>query len=189
MEDLVLDYNILKTVHESEGNITQRNISQKIGRSVASVNFALRLLAVKGYIKISGANPRNLRYHLTPRGVVQQSVLAYNFLKRQRALYNEVRNQLLAKLTALSEEGVTSVAIYGWTPFTEAAILFLISEGMRVTALYTKSVDGIGQYNRIPVKLIGEFQADCQVLVLMEPLPVECKPIITIRIEECFPVG
>ncbi|MCX5861884.1 MAG: winged helix-turn-helix transcriptional regulator [Deltaproteobacteria bacterium] len=189
MDDPILEYHILDAVHDNDGSLTQRNISEKISRSVASVNFALRLLAVKGYIKISGANPRNLKYHLTPRGVLQKSVLAYNFLKRQRALYDEVRKQLLAQLTGLSEEGVSSVAIYGWTPFTEAAVLFLISEGINITALYAKSLDGVGRYNKIPVRLIAEFQADCQVLVLMEHLPDECKPKIGTRIEECFPVG
>jgi predicted transcriptional regulator len=68
MEDTVLQYQILEPVHENDGNVTQRHISRKLGRSIASVNFALRLLAVKGYIKISGANLRNIRYHLTPSG-------------------------------------------------------------------------------------------------------------------------
>ena len=48
MEDPILEYQVLDAVHENEGHVTQRHISQKIGRSVASVNFALRLLAVKG---------------------------------------------------------------------------------------------------------------------------------------------
>ena len=54
MDDPVLEYKILEAVHDKEGSVTQRHISEKIGRSVASVNFALRLLAIKGYIKISG---------------------------------------------------------------------------------------------------------------------------------------
>ena len=98
MDDPILEFSILDAVHENHGNVTQRHISQQLGRSVASVNFALRLLAVKGYIKITGANPRNLRYDLTPKGLLQKSILAYNFLKRQNALYVEVRKDLLGKL-------------------------------------------------------------------------------------------
>ena len=104
--DPVLEYRVLDAVDDNDGSLTQRDISQKIGCSAASVNFALRLLAVKGFIKISGANPRRLRYHLTPRGVVEKSVLAYNFLKQQSFLYDEARNGLLEKLEALREEGV-----------------------------------------------------------------------------------
>lgn len=130
MEDPILEYRVLEAVHKNDGSLTQRNISEKVGRSVASVNFALRLLAVKGYIKISGANPRNFKYHLTPRGVVQKSLLAYNCLKRRSALYEEARNGILHNLKGLRNEGVKSAALYGWTRFTESAMLFLISEGI-----------------------------------------------------------
>ncbi|MCX5861811.1 MAG: winged helix-turn-helix transcriptional regulator [Deltaproteobacteria bacterium] len=187
MDDPILEYSILDAVHANDGSLTQRIISKKIGRSVASVNFALRLLAVKGYIKISGANPKNLKYHLTPSGVLQKFVLAYNFLKRQRALYDEVRTELLGRLRGLAREGVVSAAVYGWTPFTEAAILFLISEGIHLTDLYVYSLDGVTSYHGIPVRLIDEFQADCDVLVLMEPLPAEDDSRITTRKEACFP--
>lgn len=188
MEDPVLEYNILDAVHDNDGSLTQRHISQKLGRSVASVNFALRLLAVKGYIKISGANPRNLRYHLTPRGLLQKSLLAYNFLKQQSALYEEVRKDLLEKLRGLAAEEVRSVSVYGRTPFTEAAILYLISEGIQVTSLYIDSGDGPGTWNRIPLRPIEEFQGDGEVLVLMEPLPPSCEGKITIKKLVCFPL-
>jgi len=189
MEDPVLEYQLLEAVHKNDGSLTQRHISEKVGRSVASVNFALRLLAVKGYIKISGANPRNLKYHLTPRGVVQKSFLAYNFLKRQSALYDEARNGILHSLKELRTEGVESVALYGWTPFTESAMLFLISEGIRVTALYVRNHRSFDSLNRIPVKLIDSFEDDCEVLVLTEPLPADYDEKVTTRKLICFPAS
>jgi len=188
MEDPILEYNILDAVHGNDGSLTQRSISQKLGRSVSSVNFALRLLAVKGYIKITGANPRNLLYHLTPQGLVQKSLLAYDFLKRQSALYEEVRKNLLAKLDGLAAEEVKQVAVYGWTPFTEAAILYLIAAGIQVATLYVERLEPSMACNRLPLKGIEEFTPDCQVLVLMEPLPKTCKARITARTVVCFPV-
>jgi hypothetical protein len=190
MEDPILEYQVLDAVHANEGHVTQRHISQRTGRSVASVNFALRLLAVKGYIKISGANPRNLHYNLTPTGILQKSILAYNFLKRQSALYEEVRKNVLGKLTALAEEGIKKVAVYGRTPFTEGAMLYLISEGIHVTAVYVDSLDGEGPFfNRIPLRLISEFDGDCEVLVLMGPLPVEFEAGINKKRLICYPVS
>lgn len=188
MDDPILEYNILDAICGNDGQLTQRHISKKTGRSLASVNFALRLLAVKGFVKISGANPRNLRYHLTPRGLLQKTVLAYDFLKRQSALYEEARKDLLDKLRSLPEEGVHRAAIFGWTPFTEAAILFLISEGIQVTALYVDgSGEGAGPFNRISLRRIQEFQEDCEVLVLLEPLSGVSGETITVRKLACFP--
>ncbi|MDP3183217.1 MAG: winged helix-turn-helix transcriptional regulator [Desulfobaccales bacterium] len=187
MDDPILEYNILDAVHENEGRLTQRHISQKLGRSVSSVNFALRLLAVKGYIKISGANPRNLRYNLTPRGILQKSILAYDFLKRQSALYEEVRKNLLEKLRSLAAQDIQKVAVYGWTPFTEAAILFLISSGIQVTAIYADFVEPQAMCSRIPLRPIDEFQDDCEVLVLMQPLPKVHEEKIPTGKVVCFP--
>jgi DNA-binding Lrp family transcriptional regulator len=187
MEDPVLEYKILDTVHENEGRMTQRHISEKLGRSVASVNFALRLLAVKGYIKITGSNPRNLRYHLTPQGVIQKSILAYNFIRRQSALYEEARKGLLGTLKGLRTESVKTVSVYGWTPFTDSAMLFLLSEGVQVSALYIQGSPAFSQLNRVPIRNIEEFEADCEVLVLLERLPVGFEERVKCRKLVCYP--
>jgi DNA-binding Lrp family transcriptional regulator len=171
MSDPSLEFKILDEVHEDPAAITQRTISERLGCSIASVNFAVRLLAAKGFIKISGANPRKLQYHLTPKGVLQKSVLAYNFLKRQAALYQEVRTTVLGKLEHLATEGVRTCAIYGWTPFTETAMLYLISSSIEVVAVYVPKMEEIGFSNGVPFRLIEFFEPDCEVLVLMEPLP------------------
>ncbi len=187
MDDPILEYNILDSVDENDGSLTQRHISKKLSRSVASVNFALRLLAVKGYIKITGANPRNLKYHLTPSGLLRKSVLAYNFLRRQSALYEEVRKDLLRRLRSLAAEEVRQVDVYGWTPFTEAAILYLISEGIRVNALYVPEIGKAHPCNRIPLRTLEEFQPEGEALILLERLPWPWEEKIGIRKVACFP--
>lgn len=173
MEEEVLSYKILDAVHTDGGNITQKDISDRVGCSVSSVNFALRLLAVKGYIKVSGANPKRLKYHLTPSGILEKTVLAYNFLKRQSALYEEARKTLLGRLELLKAEGVTKVAVYGWTPFTESGILYLISEAVQVTAIYVPDPLAHSHCNRIPIRRLNEFHGDCEVVALMEAPPPE----------------
>lgn len=187
MDDPILEYRILKAVHQDDGALTQKDISTRIGRSVSSVNFGLRLLAVKGYIKISGANPKRLRYHVTPQGVVRKAMLAYSFLKTQVGLYEEVRNGLLNRLDQLRRDAVSSVAIYGWTPFTESAILYLISEGIHVSALYVECPGEMEQCNRIPVKPIAYYGDENDCLVLMEPLPADYETTVSTRRLVCYP--
>ncbi len=188
MEDPILEYHVLDAVDGNDGKLTQRHISQKVGRSVASVNFALRLLVVKGYIKISGANPRNLKYHLTPSGILQKSILAYNFLKRQSDLYEEVRKDLLRNLRELAAQGVRTVAVYGWTPFTEAAILYLISEGIHVKAIYSENPEDVPYCNRLPILHMNDFDSGCDALVLLEPLPELRDQQINVKKIICLPI-
>lgn len=187
MDDPVLEFHVLDAVQQGDGKVTQRSISEILGRSVSSVNFALRLLAAKGFIKITGSNPRKLQYHLTPSGVVQKSLLAYHFVKKQSALYDHVRKDLLKKLEALTNEGLKRVAIYGWTPFTETAILYLAYEGVQITAIYTDEPLNLSHWNRIPIRSLEEFQSDCEAMALMEELPVGRGDMIGTRLIHCFP--
>jgi hypothetical protein len=187
MQDRFLDYQILSVVDGADGKLTQKDIAKRTGVSVASVNFALRLLAVKGYIKISKGNPRRLSYHLTPKGLYQKAVMAYNFIKRQSAVYGEVRALCVSKLEQLAAEGVRRVSIYGWTPLTEASVLYLVSEGIEVLSLYVSGPDAPAHCNRIPCKPIEQFQADCDVLVLLEALPRQISARISLRTLVCYP--
>jgi len=187
MEDQFLEYQILSAVDKAEGKLTQKDIAKRAGVGVASVNFALRLLAVKGLIKISKGNPRRLSYHLTPRGLFQKSVLAYNFVKRQSLIYEEVRTLLVSKLEQLTSEGVRAASIYGWTPLTEASVLYLISKGIEVISLYATGSDAPAHCNRIPCKPIEQFQADCDVLVLLEAIPRQLNVQIPVRTLICYP--
>lgn len=187
VDDPVFEYKILDAVQNNDGALTQRHISQRLGRSVSSVNFALRLLAAKGFIKITGSNPRSLRFNLTPSGILHKSILAYNFLKRQRALYDEVRNGLIRNLEQIVSDGVRSVSVYGWSPFTESAVLYLVSKGIRVNAIYVGGPEEVGHWHTIPMRLIDEFHPDCDVLALMEPLPEGHDMRITVRLVTCFP--
>ena len=181
MEDALLEFYVLDAVQCNDGSLTQRDISQQIGCSASSVNYALRILAVKGFIKIVGTNPRRLRYHLTSRGLIEKSVLAYNFLKRQHSLYADVRKGLLDKLQSLRAEGVKRVAVYGWTPLTEACLLYLMSERIKVTAVYLEHVGGLTHCNRIPFRTLDQFKGDVDVLVLMEPLPSGYEDKVVVR--------
>lgn len=189
MEDFILEYRVLDAIQQNEGNLTQRDISQKIGCSVASVNFAVRLLAVKGLIKISGSTPRRLHYHLTPRGLVEKSIVAFNFLKKQTALYHEARRGLLEQLEVLRRDGVKRAALYGWTPLTEACLLYLVSERIKPIALYVEAPGKLAHCNKVPVRCIDDFLNDVDALVLMEPLPENVAERVTVKIVQGFPAA
>jgi len=191
VKDPVIEYRILEALEKNDGDVTQGAVAKSVGLSVASVNFALRLLAVKGFIKIAGANRRNLRYHLTPSGILHKSMLAYNFLKRQSGLYEAVRLRMLDTLKSLAARGLRRVAVYGWTPLTESAILFLISEGVEITAVYVDAPKDMpaAAINRIPFRLLTDCDHDADALVLLERLPVASEAALDLPKIVCYPGG
>jgi hypothetical protein len=68
-------------------------------------------------------------------------------------------------------------------------MLFLISEGIRVTDLYVRDAGSFDSLNRIPDGLIDTFGSDCEVSLLTEPKPVEYEKKMTTRELICFPAS
>jgi hypothetical protein len=67
-------------------------------------------------------------------------------------------------------------------------MLYLISEGIRITAIYVNEPQGIEHVSRIPVKPLSDFQDDCDVLVLLEPLRDVQQTVASVKQVICFPV-
>ena len=80
---------------ESNPQITQRVLSEKLGVSLGKVNFCLKALKEKGYLKWQNfsRNPdkSTYLYVLTPEGVVEKTKLSIYFLKKKQAEYEALK--------------------------------------------------------------------------------------------------
>ena len=116
------DYNILKTI-ECDSSVTQRALSSQMQINVASVNFALKRLIKKGFIRMVGVNPRRIKYFVTPEGVREKTQLAYRFFGRNLHFYKEVRSDIESRIAEATNATSTSVAIYGIGELSEIAYM------------------------------------------------------------------
>ncbi len=101
----------LKQLQEKPG-VTQRTLAKEVGINVSSINFCLKALVDKGWIKMGNfsKNPDKLSYAylLTPTGVAEKAALTRRFLQRKMAEYEKLREELEAlQLEAKSGSGVT----------------------------------------------------------------------------------
>ncbi|HUF09874.1 MAG TPA: MarR family EPS-associated transcriptional regulator [Rhodothermales bacterium] len=99
-------YRILKAVEE-EPQITQRELASKLGVSVGKVNYCLRALMKKGFVKAknfkNSSRKRQYMYKLTPQGVSERTRVTIAFLRVKSAEFDEIRaeiDRLEAQLTA-----------------------------------------------------------------------------------------
>lgn len=87
---------------------SQRDISRELGVSLGAVNYMLRALVEKGEVKIRNfqASESKLRYAyvLTPSGIEAKARLTLGFLKRKRAEYEALREEI-ASLEGDLDEG------------------------------------------------------------------------------------
>ena len=92
------DYlNVLRKIN-SENEISQRGLAKVLGFSLGKLNYCLRALKNKGYVKIKNfhQNPNKLNYVyiLTPKGISQKTHLTMSFMKKKIQEYDELKKEL-----------------------------------------------------------------------------------------------
>ena len=85
---------------EANPELSQRQLSAELGVSLGGVNYALKALIERGFVKAgnfrkSGTKAAYL-YVLTPKGIVEKSSLATAFLGRKLEEYEVLRREIEA---------------------------------------------------------------------------------------------
>jgi EPS-associated MarR family transcriptional regulator len=90
-------YRVLKIL-EQNPHISQRELAGEMGVSLGKVNYCLRALIERGWVKMDNFshNPHKLHYAylLTPRGLKAKTTLTARFLKRKLAEYEALRAEI-----------------------------------------------------------------------------------------------
>lgn len=89
---------------DEKPQITQRELAEQLGVSVSGLNYCLKALMQKGWVKMQNfrQNPNKIGYAylLTPTGVAQKAALTSIFLKRKMQEHEALR----AEIEALQSE-------------------------------------------------------------------------------------
>lgn len=97
MLDDATHYHLLKLVDERP-DITQRELAQAMGISLGKVNYCLRALVEKGFVKANNfrRNPDKgtYSYLLTPEGVAEKARVTARFLRRKMEEYDVLLNEI-----------------------------------------------------------------------------------------------
>src|SRR3989338_7499651 len=112
--------------------VTQRRLAQKHGLALGLINFLIRRLVKKGYVKIVNLERKRLRYLITPNGLAEKARLTYQYLEYSLALYRHMRTLLTRTLTELLEAGGTRTILYGTGELAEITFLAMQQRGLAV---------------------------------------------------------
>jgi EPS-associated MarR family transcriptional regulator len=95
---------------EQNPQVSQREIAEQLGMSLGSINYCIKALIEKGYIKVSNfnKNPNKLSYAylLTSNGIVAKASLTGNFLKRKIAEYEALKSEIETLQGAQPQAGI-----------------------------------------------------------------------------------
>ena len=97
MKNNLDQFNVLRKI-KSKPNSSQRKMASELGFSLGKLNYCLKALKDKGFIKIKNfqQNPNKLGYAyiLTPKGVAIKTKLTLNFMKRKMQEYDELKSEI-----------------------------------------------------------------------------------------------
>ena len=88
MKDNQDHFNVLRKINNKPKS-TQRELAEELGFSLGKLNYCLKALKNKGFVKIKNfkKNPKkiNYLYVLTPKGISEKTKLTLNFMKKKNA--------------------------------------------------------------------------------------------------------
>ncbi|MFQ5578687.1 MAG: winged helix-turn-helix transcriptional regulator, partial [Anaerolineae bacterium] len=117
---------------EQNPDITQADLARQMGIAVGSVNWYLKRLVKKGYVKVTRMQRRRLRYLLTPNGIAEKTRLTAKFMQASLKWYRETRRASKEYLAQLRQAGVTAVCIEGDGDLAEIVYLSCLEARMTV---------------------------------------------------------
>ena len=106
------DLNILEKI-EKNPDETQASLANQLGVAVGTINWHLKRLIAKGYVKAKRAERKKLRYIITPEGIALRARLTVDYIQSSFQLYRLVRKRVIEELTKLQHAGISQVKIDG----------------------------------------------------------------------------
>lgn len=83
---------------QTKPDINQRELAQQLGISLGGLNYCLKALVGKGWVKVNNfaysKNKFGYIYVLTPSGVVEKTVLTGRFLQRKMSEYEDLKAEI-----------------------------------------------------------------------------------------------
>lgn len=127
------DISLLEHI-ERDPDVTQASLASHLGVAVGTVNWHLKRLVAKGYVKVKRAQRRKLRYIITPEGIAFRARLTVNYIENSMRLYRRTRQRVIELLDEVKQAGYNRVALHGEGDIADICRLTCIEQGISVVS-------------------------------------------------------
>jgi DNA-binding MarR family transcriptional regulator len=125
------DLNILEKI-EKNPDETQASLANQLGVAVGTINWHLKRLVAKGYVKVKRAERKKLRYIITPEGIALRARLTVDYIQSSFQLYRLVRKRVIDALTKVQHSGSKHVRLEGDGDVAEICRLTCVERSVEV---------------------------------------------------------
>lgn len=130
MEDVKQhEYALLNEIAQ-DSLVTQASLSARLGIAVGSVNWYIKRLIHRGWIKVSHLDRTRLQYDLTPEGMRVFSKRALLYMRDSLKVYVSLRDKARSIVSELKQRGITKVYLQGNDEVMDILRLTCIENGI-----------------------------------------------------------
>ena len=130
-EDTIRELTLLEEV-ENDPDVNQATLATQLGVAVGTVNWHLKRLIAKGYVKVQRAERKKLRYIITPEGIALRARLTVDYVEKSLSLYRRTRQRVQEHLNKVKSAGYASVRIIGEGDVADICRLTCLEQGIAV---------------------------------------------------------
>jgi DNA-binding MarR family transcriptional regulator len=127
----VRELGLLETI-ERDPDVTQASIATQLDVAVGTVNWHLKRLIEKGYVKIKRANRKKLRYIITPEGIAFRARLTVDYVEQQFLLYRNTRQRVKEHIIHVRQAGFDRISVRGEGDVADICRLTCLEQGMTI---------------------------------------------------------
>jgi|SRR3990172_7645194 DNA-binding MarR family transcriptional regulator len=123
------EYRLLEAISKDEG-VTQASLAAKLGMAVGSVNWYVKRLISRGYLKATRMDRTRLRYNLTSEGMAAFTRNATQYMRDSLRIYRDFRSQAQEAVTNMKDMGIEAVCLQGQDEIMDIMRLTCIEAGI-----------------------------------------------------------
>lgn len=117
---------------EKDPDVNQATLAAQLGVAVGTVNWHIKRIIDKGYVKVKRAQRRKLRYIITPEGLAHRARLTVDYIENSMRLYRRTRQRVITALEEVRRNGFDSVRIVGDGDLAEVIRLTCLEQGIKI---------------------------------------------------------
>ncbi|HET7009809.1 MAG TPA: winged helix-turn-helix transcriptional regulator [Anaerolineales bacterium] len=125
------ELNLLSEI-ERNPDATQIGLAAKLGVAVGTVNWHLKRMVAKGYVKVKRAERRKLRYIITPAGLALRARLTVDYIENSMRLYRQLRHAARRELSRAQAKGYRALRLSGEGDVADVCRLTALEMGVRI---------------------------------------------------------
>ena len=132
-----MDSEVTRELHllehiEEDPDVNQSTLANQLGVAVGTVNWHLKRMVAKGYVKLQRAERKKLRYIITPEGLAFRARLTVDYIEQSFNLYRRTRSRVQEQIHKLHEAGHSRVRIAGTGDIFDICRLTCLDMGVEV---------------------------------------------------------